>query len=102
MDASSVHPSSSFQFERDSFVFANELVWQYQFDAGGRMSFSRNPRKASPREQRIVFPGYPSLRAFSEAQEALLKAELGGAWRCYFLRSHWRMVFPVWRAHQER
>ena len=31
----------SFQFERDTFIFANELVWQYRFDpATGAMSVS--------------------------------------------------------------
>ena len=30
-----------------------------------------------------------------------MKAECGGAWRSYFLRSHWRMVFPITREHQQ-
>lgn len=29
-----------------------------------------------------------------------MKHECGGAWRSYALRSHWRMVFPISRAHQ--
>jgi hypothetical protein len=29
-----------------------------------------------------------------------LKAECGGAWRSYVLRSHWRMIFPISREHQ--
>jgi hypothetical protein len=42
------------------------------------------------------------LRDFSVAHEKLLKAECGGAWRSYVLRSHWRMVLPISRSHQER
>jgi hypothetical protein len=34
--------------------------------------------------------------------EPLLKAELGGPWQSYFLRSHWRMVFPIRGRHQDR
>ncbi len=141
-----------FQFERDTFTFANELVWEYRFhEATGEMTTStndppptyshrcfvmvrsarqffyharfeptapkleqeeyrelirqvvaRSPRKPSPEEGRIVIPGYESLRAFSQGQEALLKAGCGSAWQSYFLRSHWRMVFPVWPAQQEQ
>jgi hypothetical protein len=50
----------------------------------------------------VVFPGYNGLRPFSQVQERLLKAECGGAWESYVLRSHWRMIFPISRAHQER
>ncbi len=141
-----------FVFERDSFAFANELLWEYAFDAAtGKTSFSprqpkpeythrcfvvtraarqffnharfapnepaagaekyreliravlaREPRKFSPAGHEVVFPGYAGLRDFSRAHEALLKAECGGAWRSYVLRSHWRMVFPITRAHQAR
>ena len=40
--------------------------------------------------------------AFSQSWEPLLKAECGEPWEPYFLRSHWRMVFPVWRRQQQR
>jgi hypothetical protein len=140
-----------FEFKRDSFAFANELLWEYGFDpATGkttvthrvpkptyalrcfvvaraarlflyharfepelpapseetcrrliRQVLARNPRVPSAPEQRVVFPGYESLRRFSAEREALLKAECG-AWRSYVLRSHWRMIFPVSRAHQAR
>lgn len=63
---------------------------------------SRNPRQRCPPDKQIVIPGYTDLRQFSKAREPLLKAECGGAWRSYVLRSHWRMVFPISRAHQER
>jgi hypothetical protein len=141
-----------FEFARDTFAFANELLWEYQFDsAAGKTAFrgrepkpdyahrcfvlvraarqflyharfeagqkvageetcrhlirevvSRSPRTPCPEERQIIIPGYAGLREFSGVHEKLLKAECGGAWRSYFLRSHWRMVFPIARAHQTR
>ncbi len=49
----------------------------------------------------VVFPGYANLFEFSAAHESLLKAECGNAWRSYALRSHWRMVLPIGRNHQQ-
>ncbi|HEY1719066.1 MAG TPA: hypothetical protein VGH42_12335 [Verrucomicrobiae bacterium] len=139
-----------FEFERDSFAFPNELLWEYQFDAATRKTIfrkrepppdyahrcfvltraarqflyharfdagqevaneeiyrqlirkviSRNPRTPCEPETQIIIPGFASLREFSAAREKLLKSECGGAWRSYVLRSHWRMVFPISRAHQ--
>jgi hypothetical protein len=63
---------------------------------------ARNPRAPCCLDKQIVIPGYASLREFSGARAALLKAGCGGAWQSYVLRSHWRMVFPVSRAHQAR
>jgi hypothetical protein len=63
---------------------------------------SRNPRRACAASEQVVVPGYDGLRSFSRSQEPLLKAELGGPWQSYFLRSHWRMVFPVHRWQQKR
>jgi len=141
-----------FEFARDTFAFANELVWEYRQEPGtGRTStfrtappptyahrcfvmvrsarqffyharfvpelpgvdasayrglirqvVSRNPRRRSEEGDEVVIPGYDCLRSFSAARESLLKEECGGAWQSYVLRSHWRMVFPISRAHQER
>ena len=141
-----------FRFERDTFAFANELIWLYRFDPVTkamrvsrnhppptyshrcfmvvksarqfvyharfepdlpiaepkvyrrliRQIVSRNPRRASTAPERIVIPGYDGLRALSQAHEPLLKAECGAPWQSYFLRSHWRMVFPISRRHQDR
>jgi hypothetical protein len=141
-----------FEFPGDTFAFANELLWEYQFDPGtGKTVFrrrdpgpdyahrcfvlvraarqflyharfeagqkvaneaayrqlvravvSRNPRTPGAAENQIVISGYASLRDFSVAHKKLLKAECGGAWRSYVLRSHWRMVLPISRWHQER
>jgi len=138
-----------FEFGRDTFAFANQLVWEYQFDANGQMTIrdrepkpdyahrcfvltraarqflyhaefrpeekpvdengyrrlvrqvlSRDPRAVG--DQPVIIPGFPGLRQFSAAHERLLKVECGGAWRSYVLRSHWRMLFPFSRGHQER
>jgi hypothetical protein len=67
-----------------------------------RAVVSRSPWKPSAARSRMVIPGYRGLREFSGAWERLLKSECGGAWRSYVLRSHWRMIFPISRAHQER
>jgi hypothetical protein len=145
-------PARRFEFGRDTFAYANELVWDYaagadeqtmitrrspaprtythrcfvmvrsarQFfqharfaaalpaldDAGYarlvRAVVARNPRSASRDADRVVVPGYDSLRRFSEARAAVLMAHCGGMWQSYVLRSHWRMVLPVSGAHQER
>lgn len=55
----------------------------------------RNVRRRCPESERILIPGFDSLRAFSRSHESLLKAHCGAAWESYFLRSHWRMIFPV-------
>jgi hypothetical protein len=146
------HPARTFQFERDTFAFAHELVWKYHFDpATGAMTVckaeppptyyhrcfvmaratrqffyharfelqsppadartyqqlireivSRNPRKPCAEPARVAVPGYDGLRSFSRAHETLLKAECGAAWESYFLRSHWRMIFPVMPWHREK
>ncbi len=63
---------------------------------------ARNPRRPCAPVKQIVIPGHASLREFSQARPTLMKACCGGAWRSYVLRSHWRMVFPISRAHQAR
>ncbi len=138
-----------FVFERDTFAFPNELVWEYGFGADGswrmrrrapapafahrcfvlvraarqflyharfepdappldeaacrarlRAVLRRPPWRETPPAARLVIPGHAGLRELSRAQEPLLKAVCGGAWRSYVLRSHWRMVLPLSRRHQ--
>lgn len=150
--ASGVTGIRRFDFARDSFAFANELLWEYKSGAAaGKMNFrkrepkpdyalrcfvlvraarqflyharfapdqktagdetvrelirrvvARSPRKPCAPADQIIIPGFASLREFSAAHEKLLKAECGGAWQSYVLRSHWRMVFPISRHHQAR
>jgi hypothetical protein len=66
-----------------------------------RMVIATNPSAAASSEDRIVIPGYTSLREFSADYEDLLKAEAGGAWRSFVQRGNWRMIFPFSRRHQE-
>ena len=67
-----------------------------------RQIISRNPRRAGAESERVVIPGYDGLRSFSQAHEAVLKAECGAPWESYFLRSHWRMIFRVSGRFQEK
>ncbi len=140
-----------FDFQHDTFAFANDLVWEYHYDAHGKwVSNPREPKpdythhcfvvarsakqffeharfdpaqpvadsttyrrlihrvlasRAStelPEDKKIIIPGYADLRAFSQAQEKLLKAECGSAWQSYFQRGHWRIIMPFSRHHQEK
>lgn len=146
-----LHGPRPFELQRDTFAYANELVWEYYHDAEGnwtsrkrepkpdythhcfvvarsvrqffqharfdasqptadaetyrrliRRVVSIDPRRSLSQPERIVIPGYANLREFSQEQEQLLKDECGGAWRSYFQRGHWRMVFPFTRRHQAR
>ena len=142
----------TFQFERDTFAFPHELVWQYHFNpVTGAMTtvrsnppptyyhrcfvmvrstrqffyharfapeqpvaepevyrqlirevVSRSPRRPCVESECVMIPGHDGLRSFSRAHEPLLKAEMGGPWQSYFLRSHWRMIFPVMPWHREK
>jgi hypothetical protein len=67
-----------------------------------RRVMARNPRRPCAATECVVFPGYDGLRAFSQARETMLKRACGGAWQSYFLRSHWRMILPVWRWQEAR
>jgi hypothetical protein len=138
-----------FRFSRDSFAFANELIWSYDFDSDGtwrgsprlpRPSYTHrcfvlvrtarqffesarfapelpppdpetlrtlvhrvareDPRRPLPEEERVVIPGFASLRELSRARESLLKEEIGGVLWSYTERGNWRMVIPFTRAHQ--
>jgi hypothetical protein len=62
-----------------------------------RQVMARNPRQPCTPNRQIVFPGYDCLRRFSQGREPVLKGACGGAWQSYFLRSHWRMILPVFR-----
>lgn len=149
---SPVDTSAPFDFERDTFAFRNELVWEYRLEEPtGRMTtrraepaptfahrcfvmvkaarqflfhaqfvpelpqpdedaclalaravIRRSPRRSSAPADRVRIPGFSGLRDLSTTHESLMKQVVGGAWRSYVLRSHWRMVFPFSRRHQAR
>jgi hypothetical protein len=73
-----------------------------QYEPLIRQVISRRPWQPSSLSHRIAIPGYEGLRSFSQAHAPVLKAICGGAWQSYFLRSHWRIVFPYSRRHQQR
>jgi hypothetical protein len=92
---------------------ARQFLYQARFDSRASMAddstyrglvrdvISRDARKVASPQNQIVIPGFAGLREFSGARPQVLKEECGGAWRSYFLRSHWRMVFPISRPHQQ-
>lgn len=55
-----------------------------------------------PPAHRVVIPGYASLYEFSAAQEAAVKAGLGGFVWTFVHWTNWRVVFPVTSGQQER
>lgn len=55
-----------------------------------------------PPEERVVIPGYASLRDFSQDQEMAVKAGLGGRFWTLVHWTNWRVTFPMPRAQQER
>ncbi|MDB6035735.1 MAG: hypothetical protein JWM16_6073 [Verrucomicrobiales bacterium] len=52
--------------------------------------------------EKVVIPGFTNLYTFSSVHANLLKEESGGAWRSYFQRGHWRMVWPFSRTQQQK
>jgi hypothetical protein len=60
-----------------------------------------NMRCQLPEASRIVIPGYPDLRHFSQERASLLKSHCGGAWESYFQRGHWHVVIPFSRRSQQ-
>jgi hypothetical protein len=55
-----------------------------------------------PEADRVVIPGYGSLREFSRAEAAAVKTGLGGRFWTLVHWTNWRVTMPVTRAHQER
>jgi len=44
-------------------------------------------------DQRVVFPGYPNLRAMSKARREVVRANIGLGWPTYFRLGNSRMLF---------
>jgi hypothetical protein len=51
-------------------------------------------------EERVVIPGYSSLREFSRGEESAVKEGLGGRFWTFVHWTNWRVVFPMSRRHQ--
>ena len=93
---------------------ARQFLYHARFEAAGKIAgaetyrqlvrqvLARSPRRPCEAGDQIVIPGYASLCEFSAAHARLLKAVCGRKWRSYVLRSHWRMVFPIYRSHQQQ
>ena len=54
-----------------------------------------------PPQERVVIPGYASLREFSRGEEAAVKAGLGGRFWTLVHWTNWRVTFRVDGEHQE-
>jgi hypothetical protein len=48
--------------------------------------------KPLPVDQRVVFPGYPNLRAMSKARREVVRANIGVGWPTYFRLGNFRML----------
>jgi hypothetical protein len=55
-----------------------------------------------PPAERVMIPGYPSLHAFSRAEEAAVKEGLVGRFWTLVHWTNWRVVFPMPGWQQER
>jgi len=53
-----------------------------------------------PLDERVVIPGYASLREFSAAQESAVKEGMGGRFWTLLHWTNWRTAFPLTRRHQ--
>jgi hypothetical protein len=50
-------------------------------------------KKPLPTNQRVVFPGYPNLRAMSDARREVVRRNIGLGWPTYFRIGNYRMLF---------
>jgi hypothetical protein len=110
------HPAGADIYANYCFVLARALRQFHQFarfDAAaervGHDEYVRRVRAvvahpawdaALPAAERVVIPGYPSLRAFSAAEEAAVKEGLGGRFWTLVHWGNWRVSMPVPDGHQ--
>lgn len=59
-------------------------------------------RKPLPSDQRIVFPGYASLRALSGARPWVLQDNIGLGWPIYFRIGNFRIIHEHGRKYQKQ
>ena len=58
--------------------------------------------EAPSAEKRVVFPGYPNLRAMSEARARILQENIGLGWPTYFRLGNTRMFYKHDEKYQEK
>lgn len=111
------HPDADDLYAHYCFVLAHGLRQFKQFarfdptlprlDHAGYVALVRRVavrpawRPALPEDERIVIPGYASLREFSQAEEAAAKEGLGSRLWTLIHWSNWRVTFWVTPAHQD-
>lgn len=145
-------PGRPFDFQRDTFAFHNELVFELPdaasasvattpqklehsysrrcfIMAAGVVQFWKHARfepqappvsatelarrirqlrddatwwPSEPPHERIVFPGFASLRDLSEREGPLLRANMGAGWTTYFHLRKFPMPFEPTPTHQAR
>ena len=110
------HPHTDHLYANYCFVLARGMRQFFQFarfdpDAPrvGAEEYARRVRAvtrrapwepALPPAERIVIPGFANLRAFSAAEEAAVKAGLGGRLWTFLHWTNWRTTMPVPDGHQ--
>jgi hypothetical protein len=91
---------------RQFFMFARFDPTAARLDHQGyvervRRVVSHQPWRATlAPDDRVVIPGYASLREFSRAEESAVKEGLGGRFWTLVHWTNWRVVFPMPRPHQ--
>ncbi|MGH7323616.1 MAG: hypothetical protein ACREJ9_03095 [Candidatus Rokuibacteriota bacterium] len=112
------HPDTDDLYANYCFVLARGLRQFFQFarfdPAAPKLSHaeyvervravaSHSPwQEPLPAPARVVIPGYASLREFSRAEEAAVKAGLNERFWTLVHWTNWRVTFPVTRSHQAR
>ncbi len=125
----SARPSTTtpaFRFDRDTFAFANQTVFEYREgrpyarkksnqrgDVYNRRcfvlcrtatqfyKFARSWAAPLPENERVVFPGYANLREMSKARGKVLRANIGLGWTVYLRPSNGRIVYQHDPRYQE-
>jgi len=110
------HPDTPDLYANYCFVLARALRQFFafaRFDAGqprlDRDAYIERVRRvvaevpwhpARPPDDRVVIPGYASLREFSAREEFAVKEGLGGRFWTLVHWTNWRVTLPVTRGHQ--
>ena len=72
------------------------------YEEAVRKVIGRSSERISPKEERVMIPGFAHLKEFSSAYPHLFKENCGSAVSSYLQRGNWRCALPFSRASQER